>query len=399
MTVEWSSTPLDARSYSDGVATYRAQWFTGDEPGTKRVYNPGDYITQIQSLTVDDEVLYVLTLGTFHAGYDGVTLIVPTDRRQRGLRPGLSIRDCIRLEQFDTRLDTDQTEIALTENQFCADLGPVLYPLPGFESFVLATFTRFRNGPSYEGATHTTLQISDALCRTWHSRTRWDYGTERTIPCWGWIHHNNKLRAPFYWRDTGETRYSVGFFETSDGLSWSLVGTIARDDSPSGAEYSETHVIRLRDGRLLAAIRDDETGEAPTFTGNYHVWLSYSSDHGETWTEPVAGPLGNAFPYLCQLTDGRLLLLGRGPQPTQLGPGYGGPTIYVSHDAGETWSESPVELSTSSEHGWFMGGVLEEYAPNRVRVVYAQDLEVLAGSQNGDNSGGFYAELRDEVLS
>lgn len=68
-----------------------------------------------------------------------------------------------------------------------------------------------------------------------------------------------------------------------------------------GEHYNETGIARLRDGRLLAALRSEKGG---------HIAISESPDQGRTWSNPVRVTKDSEHPAdLIQLRDGRVLMV------------------------------------------------------------------------------------------
>lgn len=68
-----------------------------------------------------------------------------------------------------------------------------------------------------------------------------------------------------------------------------------------GAHYNETGIARLRDGRLLAAMRSEKGG---------HIAITESADQGRTWSSPTRVTGDNEHPAdLIQLRDGRVLMV------------------------------------------------------------------------------------------
>jgi len=68
-----------------------------------------------------------------------------------------------------------------------------------------------------------------------------------------------------------------------------------------GEHYNETGIARLRDGRLLAALRSEKGG---------HLAVTESADQGRTWSNPVQVTRDSEHPAdLIQLRDGRVLMV------------------------------------------------------------------------------------------
>jgi sialidase-1 len=83
-------------------------------------------------------------------------------------------------------------------------------------------------------------------------------------------------------------------FRSDDGAkTW-------KDPVLLGANYNETGIAALRDGRLLAAMRSEKGG---------NLAIIESSDKGRTWSQPVQITKDSEHPAdLIQLRDGRVLL-------------------------------------------------------------------------------------------
>jgi hypothetical protein len=68
-----------------------------------------------------------------------------------------------------------------------------------------------------------------------------------------------------------------------------------------GQHFNETGIVRLRDGRVLAALRSEKGG---------HIEITESTDQGRTWSKPVQITKDSEHPGdLIQLRDGRVLLV------------------------------------------------------------------------------------------
>ncbi len=112
--------------------------------------------------------------------------------------------------------------------------------------------------------------------------------------------------------------------------------------------WGEMSCIRLKDGRLLATMRNQIPGtEGEGFEDTY---VTESSDDGKHWSKPWRmGNTAEVHAYLTELDDGRILA-------TYVN--YHLPWgIYavVSEDGGRSWSiDNPIELALSSDldSGW-----------------------------------------------
>jgi predicted neuraminidase len=105
------------------------------------------------------------------------------------------------------------------------------------------------------------------------------------------------------------------------GRTWKLHGAVR---APSWA--LENMTVELRDGRLWMLIR----------TGSGHLWESFSSDRGRTWTEgaqtAIANP-GSRF-YIRRLASGSLLLINH-----YRFQGRSHLTARISTDEGKSWND------------------------------------------------------------
>lgn len=87
---------------------------------------------------------------------------------------------------------------------------------------------------------------------------------------------------------------SYVFRSRDGGRSWGEPALLAK-------HFNETGITRLRDGRLLAALRSEKGG---------HLAISASTDQGRTWSTPEPITKDREHPGdLIQLADGRVLLV------------------------------------------------------------------------------------------
>ena len=98
------------------------------------------------------------------------------------------------------------------------------------------------------------------------------------------------------------------------GATWQCLGTIK-----APYELSESSVARLRDGHLILITRPEGA-------------VSWSSDGGHTWTEPVRLPVRMADPWLLTLRDGTLLCVHLSYNKEKRGL-----RAITSRDGGKTW--------------------------------------------------------------
>ena len=135
----------------------------------------------------------------------------------------------------------------------------------------------------------------------------------------------------------------VGLCEsTDDGVTWRWLSDIPTRAGDSAADYHELHVVEAGDGRIIVHIRNHNERNAR------ETLQCESSDGGRSWSEPR--PIGvPGFPsHLLRLRDGRLLMsYGYRHAPF-------GNQARISEDNGRSWS-APLIISddgASSDLGY-----------------------------------------------
>jgi len=114
----------------------------------------------------------------------------------------------------------------------------------------------------------------------------------------------------------GGERYFAAVIASDDCLHWSKPVPLSAN-FPALPDGSETDLIRLKDGSLMAVMRSDKV--------NMHFCLS--KDEGSTWTPPQDIGFPGHAPYLTRLSTGEILLTHRIPQTA----------LHVSRDEGRSW--------------------------------------------------------------
>ncbi len=109
---------------------------------------------------------------------------------------------------------------------------------------------------------------------------------------------------------------------TDGGHNWTFTPVFFDPEDKIG--YNETHLLRLRSGRILALAR-------PLFPADQNMWQSVSDDDGLTWSEPAQVPFWGFPGYPIQLTNGDILVTyAHRRHPV-------GVRACLSHDDGDTW--------------------------------------------------------------
>jgi len=126
---------------------------------------------------------------------------------------------------------------------------------------------------------------------------------------------------------------AIGVCESrDDGLTWTWLAAIPSRPGDREEEYHELHGVEAADGRIVVHIRNHN---APN---ERETLQTESADGGKTWSVPRAIGVWGLPSHLIRLRDGRLLMsytYRRAPR---------GNHARVSSDHGRTWSD-PIVLS------------------------------------------------------
>lgn len=126
---------------------------------------------------------------------------------------------------------------------------------------------------------------------------------------------------------SAERDHSYVYSSDDDGQTWKFLSEIGDGKQ----QLNETALVRLRSGRLVAAVRSRE-GE---------LWISESDDSGQTWSVcRRATPKGAIPADLVELEDGRLWLT----VGNRIGP-YGAVGLIGGPDAKFDWSRRVTLVS------------------------------------------------------
>ncbi|MDA2928393.1 glycoside hydrolase [Acidobacteria bacterium AH-259-O06] len=147
----------------------------------------------------------------------------------------------------------------------------------------------------------------------------------------------------FWYGRSGQRAGQIGVCEsTDDGQSWRWLADIPTRPGDSLDNYHELHAVEAADHSIVAQIRNhNKVNERETLQSESH-------DAGRTWSTPH--PIGVwGFPsHLLRLRDGRLLMsYGHRRQPL-------GNQARLSKDHGRTWSNAMIISGdgTSSDLGY-----------------------------------------------
>ena len=209
------------------------------------------------------------------------------------------------------------------------------------------------NGPMFSHHNHDPAIVecpNGDLLAIWYSclrergrelcvlASRLRYGQEEweeAAPFWDVPDRND--HAPALWFDGDRTLYH--FQGLSVGCTWGNLATILRTSTDSGATWSRPRLIipehgtrhmpiesvfRMSDGTIVLPCDAVSTGSGGTA-------LHLSHDNGETWHD-AGGTIAGIHAGVVELSDGRLLALGRGDNIDGKMP------MSISNDMGKTWT-------------------------------------------------------------
>jgi len=192
------------------------------------------------------------------------------------------------------------------------------------------------NAKTYEGPTQVPMSFPEGLIR------EPDYESP------GWLSagvggpgqsvqlENGDLVAISEGRFRGDKKDRTFVLTSADkGASWSYLSTVACDPE---MDFHEAYMIRVPDGRLLCMLR---TG---SFKPMYQCW---SSDQGKTWSKPVKAGVIGVCPKLLLMSNG-VVACSYGRSRSRDTSSEAGPLqwhfpsedvwIMFSLDGGETWT-------------------------------------------------------------
>lgn len=127
----------------------------------------------------------------------------------------------------------------------------------------------------------------------------------------------------------GEHR--IGVCESADdGQTWRWLATIPTRSGDDHDAYHELHAVEASGGRIVVQIRNHNKANAG------ETLQSESSDGGKTWSEPHPIGVWGLPSHLLRLRDGRLLMTYGHRRPPF------GNQARVSEDQGRSWSEAMI---------------------------------------------------------
>jgi sialidase-1 len=140
-------------------------------------------------------------------------------------------------------------------------------------------------------------------------------------------------------RDLWRGSSRVGVCESEDdGQTWQWLAEMPTRDGDSNQEYHELHAVESGDGRIILHIRNHNTAN------ERETLQAESSDGGKTWSTPHPIAVWGLPSHLLRLKDGRLLMSYGYRRPPF------GNQARLSSDHGRSWSE-PIAISDDGASG------------------------------------------------
>lgn len=123
------------------------------------------------------------------------------------------------------------------------------------------------------------------------------------------------------------------------GATWQQLGMVPLYPGTKVENYHEPHVVELPSGKLIGAIRIQNSGEAKLEDlglVNFSIAMTESTDGGRTWTPAQPLPFHGSPPHLMRHSSGVLVMVyGYRLEPY-------GQRAALSYDEGKTWQHDFV---------------------------------------------------------
>ena len=175
----------------------------------------------------------------------------------------------------------------------------------------------------------------------------------------GWL----VLTAQMTYRGPGSRAgVAINLARSSDG------GTTWQTGELDGTDYPRNVIVEA-DGSLLMirALKSDWSGKNQ---GSPHLQLCRSKDHGQTWTFSTGKIDWNYSAFgevsAIRLKNGRLLAALRRQIPDTHGEGFEDTAVTESRDGGQSWSKPQLMVNTAEVHVF-----LTELADGRILATYS----------------------------
>ncbi|MHB8897156.1 MAG: exo-alpha-sialidase [Thermoguttaceae bacterium] len=170
---------------------------------------------------------------------------------------------------------------------------------------------------------------------------------------------------------------SQAFVSRDEGKSWQAYPLF--HDNEKYLARDERALLRLRDGTVVFAWMNDrqrsqggpwgQGGQAEVARWVLPVYVTRSTDDGQTWSEPLMIQEGwcGAIRSMIQLRSGRIVLVGQ-----KVIPWRHVSLTYVSDDQGRSWKASnllDMETENGGDHGGTMEGTVAQLGDDRLLIL------------------------------
>jgi len=145
--------------------------------------------------------------------------------------------------------------------------------------------------------------------------------------------------------DTDNNYHPWIAYSTDGGETWEKNKTTSEESQPHG----QLHALAYGGGRFVVAGYRFNSGSSGDTDNNYHPWIAYSTDGGKTWTPSTTTsaedqPHGQL--HALAYGGGRFVVAGY-----RYGTDDYHPWIAYSTDGGETWTPSTTTSAENQSHG------------------------------------------------
>ena len=199
-----------------------------------------------------------------------------------------------------------------------------------------------------------TLESSDDhIFEAWPSNGRFTKNPDMVVL------PNGKLLAVYTDADKhwAESMIYLTIIESNDrGKTWSNPRVLIQSDrSKREPHWLTPRINLLSDGRLAVLCDIDDFEYAHEYQNPEGIWIWWSDDYGETWSDPqLTGIPGIEPDQVVELQNGRLaigteLILGDTQKIAQL--------VSLSDDGGKTWGK-PIIVAKDSVHDYNEGSIV-----------------------------------------
>ncbi|MFP4283074.1 MAG: sialidase family protein [Verrucomicrobiota bacterium] len=310
--------------------------------------------------TPEGDVVVTYTRSEEHLGPDGQILLSRSSDNGRTWQPPVVV--------YDTPLDDRESGLTtLADGRLLmhlrttqwrptnyANLPPLAYEQATLNRWITHVDTpEYRAAAGFEGEWHT---VSEDGGHTW------SHAVPGHDSIHGGVHlQNGEILIAAYRPHPDQVGVYVGTHPMGRFEQTALLDA----PTPDRLRFGEPHVLQLRSGRVLMAIRATSRPYDDKSPLSY-VYLTHSDDHGRTWAEAQKLPFWGFPPHLLQLSDGRVVLTyGHRRAPY-------GQRAAISDD-GVTWKlENEIILRDDAPNKDLGYPVSIELEPGRILTVYYQ---------------------------